>query len=61
MQYASKTRPGCPLAQWRATTVSVARAALPEAKRDPLERLVRTHESPRTWASALALVRDRAM
>ena len=27
----------------------------------PLEPLVRTHESPQTWASALAIVRDRAM
>jgi hypothetical protein len=56
-----KTRPGCPIAQWLAATVYVARAALAEARRDLLERLVRTHESPQTWASALAIVRDRAM
>ena len=61
MQYAPKTRPGCPLALWLAATVYMARAALAEAKRDSLERMVRKHESPQTWASALAIVRDRAM
>ena len=61
MRYASKTRPGCPIAQWLAATVYVARAALAEARRDPLERLMRTHESPQTWASAFAIVRDLSM
>jgi uncharacterized membrane protein len=32
-----------------------------DVERDPLEPLVRTHESPQMWASALAIARDLAM
>jgi hypothetical protein len=60
MRYASKTRPGCPIAQWLAATVYVARAAFAEAKRDRLSGGADARIA-QTWASALAIVRDRAM